>query len=82
MYTPFEVFLRKKFKFDSSSRSSSNEEGARPPKEAKKIWKELSDKKRLKYIKKAELIYDQNLEVGALFNLKSQPKSLKIASLF
>lgn len=58
MYKPFEVFLAKKYGIKTEENGIAN--GAHQDyDEALVKWKSLSEHKRLKFIKKAEKIYDE-----------------------
>ena len=52
MYRPFQVFLSKKF-------GKQSQEGQNEDAEAVNQWNSLSSKKKMKFIKKAERIYDE-----------------------
>ena len=58
MYKPVSFFIKKKFKDTEINFDDVNSK-----------WGELSDKKKLKYIRKAEKAYDAYIEVGVNFFL-------------
>lgn len=66
MYQPFQVFLSKKF--GKNHIKSEIEAQQHEDNEAIDKWNSLSNKKRLKFIKKAEKAYDEdNFEVSYIF---------------
>jgi hypothetical protein len=61
MFTPFRVFVEKKFG-EAGGEENGNEvvAGGKNEEEAIEMWNGLSNKKKLKFIKKAEKKYDKS----------------------